>query len=223
MRRPGILVAAALGIALVGCSTQAASTGAPVAASTMPHVNLVPASAVSTKLVAGIDGWQDRFPVITGFTRVRTADPCVNANSWDIETPEGRCPFLASGVATYSSLFIDFDGPGGKYCMIDPATGSYSHTPCYEAGERFTFEVDVYPIPAGAEPFAMRWAHSYYDCEGWQDNVKVGNARGAECDEGNHGEYANFLIVHHGKLFVVRCSEVSDLEQAFRDDFQLLA
>jgi hypothetical protein len=153
-----------------------------------------------------------KFPVLKGLGKVRTANPCNNHG----------CPFLGTGQSWYSQLFPSNDGRG--YCRTDPDEGGKPlPQPCnYTATSPNIYEVDVYPIPADAKHFGVRWAASVFQCQNWQTTVPVGNTRGVKCPTEVHenGNSASYLIVRRGYLIVV---DVSDdyYSQKFLNDFRV--
>lgn len=158
------------------------------------------------------------FPVLKGLGKVRKANPCNNQSP----SLTNGCPFLGTGQSWYSQLFPSNDGRG--YCLIDPEDGGkVLGEPCnYTATSPNIYEVEVYPIPDGAQSVAVRWAASVFGCHNWRTTVPVGNTRGVKCPTEVHenGSSASYLIVRDGHLIVVDLSDDS-LSKKFLDEFQV--
>jgi hypothetical protein len=222
-----VAIIAAAVLVLAACSASSApSTNRPpvrsAVSATATHESIAVVGAagigimhVSTNLFA------EDFPVINGFGKVRQADPCGSSINENFMTPVNGCPFLATGHAWYSQLFPAQDDE--HFCRIDPLDAQPPLTgdsPCAMASAIAVYQVDVYPILPGAELFAVRWAAAYFQCQGWEMTVKVGNTHGRECDFGENGRYTSYLILSHHDLIVVDAGNGAFADQ-FRRDFRL--
>jgi hypothetical protein len=213
-------------LALSACSGSSSSPTSPtsspsvIATSSARPAGLVPAASISFKEEASSEGFRESFPVIKDLTKIRTANLC-DTTSYAI-VPIGGCPYLNDGYAMYSVLFDKNNSTVQqmKYCRTDSASGVVPQSsPCSD-DDLEVYELDVFPIPKGAEPFALRWADAVYGCDVLLSNVKVGNTWGTECDLGKHGQIATYFVIHKGKLYVVNGG--GRFAAQFRDGFTLI-